>query len=291
MSKSVRAPVDQHNSGPFSIFCRLFAYLWALILLYPILYLVSLSLRRNSELTNPSIGLVPHHFDWSNYHQAFQLFSTFVVSIPTLMTNSAIVTGSAIVGTMVVAILASYAFATMEFRGRRIIFYTVLLGLVVPIPVMLIPEFITVQKYGLIGSRLSLILPYIAFGLPLPILILTAFFKQLPHELFEAARIDGASRLRVLIDHVLPLARPALSTCVIFLALLFWNEFALALVIIQNPALTTVPLGLASVEGKGGSPWQLIAAAMLITSIPVIVLFTAFQRQFIEGLVRGSVKG
>jgi raffinose/stachyose/melibiose transport system permease protein len=291
LSKTERAPADRHGLSPFAMLCRVFAYLWALILIYPILYLVSMSLRRGSELTNPAIGLIPHHFDWGNYHQAFQLFSTFVVSIPTLMMNSAIVTGSAIVGTMVAAILASYAFATMEFKGKRLIFYAILLGLVVPIPVMLIPEFITIQKYGLIGSRLSLILPYIAFGLPLPILILTAFFRELPRELFEAARIDGASRLRVLVDHVLPLARPALATCVIFLALLFWNEFALALTVIQNPALTTVPLGLASVEGKGSSPWQLIAAAMLITSVPVIVLFTAFQRQFIEGLVHGSVKG
>jgi raffinose/stachyose/melibiose transport system permease protein len=156
---------------------------------------------------------------------------------------------------------------------------------------MLIPEFITVRQYGLMGSRLSLILPYIAFGLPLPVLILTTFFREVPRELFEAARLDGASRFRVLIDHVLPISRPALATCVIFLALIFWNEFALALVIIQDPTLTTVALGLASVQGKGGNPWQLIAAAMLVTSLPVILLFTAFQRQFIEGLVQGSVKG
>jgi raffinose/stachyose/melibiose transport system permease protein len=291
LSSSARAPADRHGFEFFGVLCRVFAWVWALLLLYPILYIVSLSLRTSQDLNNAAFGLIPPRISWSNYSAAFRLFSQFVVPIPTLILNSVIVTGSAIVGTLVVSILAAYAFATMEFPGKRVIFYAILLGLIVPIPVMLIPEFITVKEYGLIGSRLSLILPYIAFGLPLPILILTAFFREVPKELYEAARIDGASRLRTLVDIVLPIARPAIATSVIFLALLFWNEFALALVIIQNPAITTVPLGLASVQGKGGSPWQLIAAAMLVTSIPVVVLFISFQKQFIEGLVQGSVKG
>jgi raffinose/stachyose/melibiose transport system permease protein len=288
---SARTPADRHGRELFGLFCRGFAYLWALLLLYPILYIVSLSLRRDSELTSARFSLIPKHFRWANYKDAFSLMSSFVVSIPTLLTNSTIVAGSAIVGTLIVSILASYAFATMSFRGKRLLFYLILLGLIVPIPVMLIPEFTTVREYGLIGSRLSLILPYIAFGLPLPILILTAFFKEVPRELLEAAEIDGASRFRALIGIVLPIARPALATCVIFLALLFWNEFPLALVIIQNPDLSTVPLGLANVQGKGFSPWELIAAVMLITSLPVVALFIAFQRQFIEGLLHGSLKG
>ncbi len=275
----------------FGVFCRGFAYLWALILLYPVLYLVSLSFRRNDELTEARFGVIPKHFRWANYDDAFGLMSSFVVSIPTLLINSAIVTTAAIVGTLVIAVLASYAFATMSFRGKRILFYLILLGLIVPIPVMLIPEFTVVREYGLIGSRLSLILPYIAFGLPLPILILTAFFREIPRELFEAAELDGASRSRALYDIVLPITRPALATCVIFLALVFWNEFPLALVMIQNPDLSTVPLGLANVQGKGFSPWELIAAVMLITSLPVVLLFIAFQRQFIEGLLHGSLKG
>ena len=285
------APIDRHGRDPFAVVCKAFAFLWAVLLVYPILYIVSLSLRPEASFTSATLGLIPNHFEWSNYSAAFSLFSQFVVSIPQLILNSAIVTGSAIVGTLVISTLAAYAFATMEFRGKRLIFYIVLLGLIVPIPVMLIPEFITVRTYGLIGSRLSLILPYMAFGLPLPLLILTTFFKEIPKELYEAATLDGASRFRRLIDIVLPIARPALATSVIFLALLFWNEFALALVIIQNPSITTVPLGLASVQGKGGNPWPLIAAAMLITSLPVVALFLAFQRQFIEGLARGSVKG
>jgi raffinose/stachyose/melibiose transport system permease protein len=286
-----RAPADRHGLEPFGLICRAFAFLWAVLLLYPVAYIVSLSLRRNDELTEAVGGLIPRHIRWENYPDAFTLMSQFVVSIPTLLMNSALVTGSAIIGTLVISILAAYAFATMEFAGKRLLFFIILLGLIVPIPVMLIPEFLTMKEYGLIGSRASLILPYIAFGLPLPILILTTFFKEVPREIFEAAEIDGASRFRVLTGIVLPLARPALATCVIFLALLFWNEFPLALVLIQDPELSTVPLGLANVRGKGFSPWELIAAVMLITSLPVIALFIAFQRQFIEGLVHGSVKG
>jgi ABC-type glycerol-3-phosphate transport system permease component len=263
---------------------------WAVILLYPILFILAMSVSNGNEVNNLPAWLVPAHVIWDNYVQVFKFFSG-VVPIPTLLGNSAIVTSSAIVGTMVIAILVSYAFATMSFPGKRIVFYTILLGLIVPIPAMLIPEFITIKTYGLIGTRWSLILPYIAFGLPLPTLILTAFFKELPKELYEAAAIDGTPRWKVLWRIVLPLARPALGTCVIYLGLQFWNEFSLALVVIQNPALTTVPLGLASVQGHGISPWQLVAAGVVVTSLPIVVLFLIFQRQFIEGLMRGSVKG
>ena len=279
------------RASAFDLFCRSFTYLWALILIYPILFIVSLSLRRREELTEAIFGVVPPHLKWSNYVDAFSLMKRFVVPIPTLMMNSAIVSIGAVLGALAIAILAAYAFATMEFRGKRILFYILLLGLIVPIPMMLIPEFLTVKAYGLAGSRLSLVLPYVAFGLPLPILILTAFFKAIPKELFEAAHVDGASHMRILVSVVLPVSRPALATCAILLGLTFWNEFPLALVLIHDPDLTTVPLGLAGVKGKGFSPWELIAAVMLITSIPVVAAFTAFQRQFIEGLVQGSLKG
>jgi raffinose/stachyose/melibiose transport system permease protein len=275
----------------FDLFCHVFTYGWALILLYPILFIVSLSLRRREELTSAALGLIPHHVRWENYADAFTMMARFVVPIPTLMMNSAIVVAAAVLGALAIAILAAYAFAVIEFPGKRGLLYIVLLGLIVPIPMMLIPEFIAVKTYGLIGSRFSLILPYIAFGLPLPILILTTYFKEIPKELLEAARIDGASHLRILSSVVLPLSRPALATCTIFLALMLWNEFPLALVIIHDPNLLTVPVGLASVKGKGFSPWEIVAAVMLITSIPVIAVFIAFQRQFIEGLVRGSLKG
>lgn len=288
-----RAPIVPGGGrlGPFDLFCRLFTYGWALILAYPMLFILSLSLRRREEITDAAFGLVPQHLRWENYLDAFTMMARYVVPVPTLMMNSAIVVGAAMLGSMAIAVLAAYAFAVLEFPGRRPLFYIVLLGLIVPIPMMLIPEFIAVKSYGLIGSRLSLILPYIAFGMSLPILILTTYFKTVPKELFEAARIDGATHLGVLLRVVLPISRPALATCAIFLGLTLWNEFPLALVIVHDPHLVTVPVGLASVKGKGFSPWEVIAAVMLITSLPVIALFTAFQRQFIEGLVQGSVKG
>lgn len=274
----------------FKFFCIGFTLLWGVILLYPVLYIISLSLRRSEELNIARFGVLPKHVRWTNYSDAFSLMSTYVVSIPKLMLNSTIVTGSAVLATLTAALLASYAFARLRFRGRRPLFYTLLLGLIVPVPVMLIPEFITIREYGLIGSRLSLILPYIAFGLPLPILILTAFIKRLPNEVFEAARLDGASHFRMLKRIVVPLSLPAIATCSIFLVLIYWNEFPLALVLIQNPDLTTVPLALGSVQGKGFTPWEQIAAVMLITSLPVVLLFIAFQRQYTEGLVSGALK-
>jgi raffinose/stachyose/melibiose transport system permease protein len=282
---------DSGRPAAFDVFCYTFTYAWALILLYPVIFVISLSLRRREELTDAIFGVIPLHFRWANYIDAFSLMGRYVVPIPTLMMNSAIATSAATLGALTIAVLAAYAFAVIEFPGKRALFSVVLLGLIVPIPMMLIPEFMAVKTYGLIGSRFSLILPYTAFGFPLPILILTTYFKSIPKELFEAAHIDGASHLRIIRSVVLPISRPALATCAIFLGLTFWNEFPLALVIVHDPNLITVPVGLASVKGKGTSPWEIIAAVMLITSVPVIGLFTAFQRQFIEGLVRGSVKG
>ena len=227
------------------------------------MFIVSLSLRRREELTDATFGLIPFHIQWANYIDAFSLMARYVVPIPILMMNSALATASAVFGALAISVLAAYAFAVIEFRGKRILFYIILLGLIVPIPMMLIPEFITVKAYGLIGSRLSLILPYTAFGLPLPILILTTYFKAIPKELFEAAQIDGASHLRVLGSVVLPMSRPALATCAIFLGLTFWNEFPLSLVIIHDPDLedlvTTIHTVASELTAKGFGP-QLLAA-------------------------------
>jgi raffinose/stachyose/melibiose transport system permease protein len=264
---------------------------WFVIIVVPLLYMVSLSLRRSDELNEANFLLIPKHLEFDNYSRAFAFMRDNVVSIPLIMANSATVTTCAMIGALVAATLASYAFATLRFRGKRLTFYVLLLGLIVPIPVMLIPEFMTVRVYGLIGSRWSLILPYTAFGLPMPILILTAFFKELPQEIYDAAKIDGCSHFSLLWRIALPLARPALVTCVIFLSLQFWNEFSLALVIIQNTDLTTIPLAIAQMQGKGFTPWELMAAVMLMTSLPIVAIFTLFQRRLIEGLSHGALKG
>ena len=276
---------------PVGLAFRAFTLFWFVLIVVPFLYMVSLSLRRSDELNEANFLLIPRHLALDNYSKAFAFMHDNVVSIPVIMTNSTIVTACATTGALLVATLASYAFATFGFRGKKLIFYVLLLGLIVPIPVMLIPEFITVRVYGLIGSRWSLILPYMAFGLPMPILILTAFFKELPQEIYDAAKIDGCTHFALLVRIAVPLARPALVTCVIFLVLQFWNEFSLALVIIQNTALTTIPLAIAQMQGKGFTPWELMAAVMLITSLPVVAIFSVFQRRLIEGLSAGALKG
>lgn len=293
MSRRSRAPAFRiRRNDPFALLCGAFLTVWLLVVAYPLLFVVSYSLRRADELSlDRFAGLVPVHVRWANYPDAFDLVAGSLISIPRIVLNSAIVTAGAIAIALAAAVLAAYAFSIVPFRGRRIVFYLLLMALIVPIPVMLIPEFLTVKQYGLIGSRLSLILPYAAFGLPLPILVLTTFFREIPAEILEAATLDGASRLRTLRSIILPLSRPALATCVIFLTLMYWNEFPLALVMVQDASLTTVPLAIAGLQSRGVAAWELIAAAIMVMSIPVIALFVAFQRQFIEGLAQGSVKG
>jgi raffinose/stachyose/melibiose transport system permease protein len=293
LSRRSKSPAFRFRwNDPFALLCGAFLAAWLLVIAYPLLFVLSYSLRRADELSlDRFAGVVPVHFRWSNYPDAFDLMSTALIPIPRIVLNSAIVTVGAIVLALFVSILAAFAFSTIPFRGRRFVFYLLLMALIVPIPVMLIPEFLTVKEYGLIGSRLSLILPYAAFGLPLPILVLTTFFREVPAEILEAATLDGASRLRTLWSVMLPLSRPAIATSVIFLTLMYWNEFPLALVMVQDSSLTTVPLAIAGVQSRGTAAWELIAAAIVVMSIPVVALFVAFQRQFIEGLAQGSVKG
>ena len=244
--------------------------MWLLVVAYPLLFVVSYSLRRADELSlDRFAGLMPVHVRWANYPDAFDLMACSLISIPRIVLNSAIVTASAIAIALAVAVFGCVCVLDIPFRGRRIVFYLLLMALIVPIPVMLIPEFLTVKQYGLIGSRLSLILPYAAFGLPLPILILTTFFREIPAEILEAATLDGATRMRTLRSVILPLSRPALATCVIFLILMYWNEFPLALVMVQDASLTTVPLAIAGVQSRGAAAWELIAAAIMVMRFPL----------------------
>jgi ABC-type glycerol-3-phosphate transport system permease component len=274
----------------FSIASLLLLLLWVILTIVPALRLFGLSLRSPDSSSENYLYLIPREMTLSNFVNAFPFLDAYTVSLPRAFLNSAIYTLVGVAGAMIVSILASFAFATMDFIGKRLLFTILMLGLIVPISAMLLPEYITVGVLGLRNTYWSLILPYIAFSMALPTMILTSFFKEIPHELYDAAKIDGCSSLQFLVTIGIPLAKPALATSIIWQFIYLWNEFPLALVLLIKEDLYNLPVAVMAMMTARNSPWHLISAVMIMATVPVLFTFILFQNYFIEGLTEGALK-
>jgi raffinose/stachyose/melibiose transport system permease protein len=205
--------------------------------------------------------------------------------------NSAVITAASIAITVSVSALASYAFARMKFRGGKLAFTYIISGMMVSIYTIIIPLYLYVKSAGLMNTRASLVLVYSATSIPFSVYFLTMFFRTVPLELEHAARIDGCSRLGTLLRIVVPVARPSFSALIIFLFAGFWNEFYLALIFISNVARRTVPLGLMYFADQYSTDFSGQISAVVIASIPIIVIYFLLQKQFIRGITAGALKG
>jgi len=263
---------------------------WAVLLIAlilsigPGLYLISLSLMDTPQIFGGRVLAWPIHPE--NYPQAW-----IVTRIGQLYWNSIYISGISTAITVAISALAGYGLGRIEFFGKRIVYALILVGLTIPLQIALIPLFANLKTLGLLNTPLALIGPYTGFGLAFGTYIMKGFFEELPRELEEAARIDGAGDLRIFATIMLPLTRPALATISIFLFLQNWNEFLFALTFITEESRRTLPTGiysLISTEFYGNYP--LLAAGLVLFSLPVLVLYFIFQQQFIEGLTAGALK-
>jgi len=281
--------------GPFigKIFSRLYIIISLLIILVPLLWMFSISFRKAGEITESRFLFIPKTIDLSNFSTAIQWATWRGYPFTLLYKNSTIITGSAILLTLIIATVAGYAFAKFKFKGQTAIFFGIMLGLMLPIQVILIPIFVFSKYTHLLNTYFSLILPYTAFGLPISIFVMRQFFYSISNELIEAARIDGATEFGIFLRIALPISRPALATVIIVLFLQNWNEFILARVLLMKEKLYTFPVALSTlVSGEGRSmPWGTYSAVVFISIIPIIVVFIIFQNWFIKGLTAGSIKG
>ena len=256
-----------------------------LLVVAPCYFLVLGSFKSVEEFFSSPFGL-PQHFGLSNYRQAWN-----EADVSTTITNSVIVTGSAVLVSTAFSCLASYAIARLPFRGGtfwRLVFVG---GLIVPVQLIMIAEFIILRWLGILGSLFSLIVVYSTFGIPLGVLVLVGFFQALPRELSEAAVIDGAGHLQTFLLIVLPLARAPIFTVIILNGVWMWNDFFIALVLATKPTLATLPLGILNFFGVYSTDWGLIFASVVIAALPVVVLYLLMTKRFIAGLTAGSVKG
>ena len=279
--------------GPvFYILTRIVILFFMIIIIFPLLYTLSLSVRSPDTVYSARYFLIPYEFSLQNYYDAFfYAEERLKVSFPRMFLNSIIVTTSSVFLIISLSIFAAFSFSHLRFPMKESLYNVMIASVAMPAQVLLIPLFYLLIYFGIINTYTAVILAYAGFLIPIGILILRMFFEQIPGELTEAGIVDGASDFQLLMRILLPLAKPAIATCVILLFLDTWNEFIYAMIFMQDPTIHTVPVGLAKI---GTSRYHInigtYSASVMITIIPVMLIFAIFQRWFIAGMTMGALK-
>jgi multiple sugar transport system permease protein len=257
----------------------------ALYCLAPFFWFILTSFKSPAELTAIPPKLIP------SFHVGFYRSALQNYGLLRYIVNSAIVAGAATLVTIAIGALAAYPMARFRLRWTNI--YLLMLLAVAMFPQIAIagPIWSILDRLGWLNTYHGLVAAYVALSLPLAIWILTTFFREVPGEIEEAALIDGCSRLQALYRVVLPLAAPGILTASLLVFIYAWNEFFFALIIVTDPDLHTLPVGIALFPGEYTMPWGEIAAASTLATIPLILLTLIFQRGIVRGLSAGAVKG
>jgi multiple sugar transport system permease protein len=255
----------------------------AVVMVTPLAWMVMTSIQTPTEARHfPPV--LPSGIHWQNYSDAIHAapFGRFFL-------NSFLVTGAAVLGNLVLCSLAGYAFARFRFFGRDVLFVILLATLMIPFQVVMIPIFLIMRHLGLVDSLGALILPNLVT--PFGIFLMRQFFRTLPIELEEAARIDGCSRLGTLVRIVLPLSGPALATLAVISFLWNWNDFLWPLVVIQSENHMTLQLGLSTFQGAHSTAWTLLMAGNVLAVLPMLIVFLLAQRHFVDSIASAGIKG
>jgi ABC-type glycerol-3-phosphate transport system permease component len=275
--------IDRYSHPLWRMGISAFLVLSAMLAMAPIVWIVGLALRTGADVYSRSV--IPTTFRPQNFLDAWDQFG-----MGPLLINSTLVTLASVAVAVSLSVLAAYGFARLKFRGSEVVFVLILLGLMIPPAALIIPLFVEIRTLGLYDTHVGLSLVYVSFGLPLSILILRSFFAGIPRELLEAARIDGASERWILWDVVVPLAKAPIATVAILLFLFCWNDYFLALVLLRDAGTYTLPVGIAQFIGQYSTPYELVAAAVIIAAVPVFILYLILHRQFEQGVAEGAVK-
>lgn len=256
----------------------------AIVALFPMLWMLSVSLMQPGNASVLPPPLLPVHATLHNYQELF-----LRAGMGRYLLNSLSVSTAITVLSLALNVMAGYAFAKLRFAGRDALFQSVVGMLAIPAQVAMLPLFLMLKPIGLVNSYGGVIVPAMAsaFG----IFLVRQYARGIPDELLEAARIDGAGELRIFMRIVLPLLKPVMVTLAIYTFLTAWNDFMWPLIVLTGQEHYTLPLGLASLAREHATDTELMMAGSVITVVPVLVLFLALQRYYLEGLLLGSVKG
>jgi ABC-type glycerol-3-phosphate transport system permease component len=230
--------------------------------------------------------LWPEDFIWDNYEYVLNS-----LHIGTHLFNTALVTVLTVLLIVTFSTMAGYSFAKIKFPGNNLIFLLFIASLTIPPQVTIIPLFIILKNMGLLNSHIGLISSYTGLGMAFSLFLMRAFFTTVPDALRESAIIDGASEFRVFLQIMVPLAKPGIATITIFQFVSIWNEFMYAATFIQKPALRTLQPAIRSLIGRYATNWGALCASMVIAVLPILITYLILQRQFIQGLTAGALKG
>ncbi|WP_138418152.1 carbohydrate ABC transporter permease [Aquibacillus sediminis] len=259
--------------------------LFALVNAYPILWMVINSFKTSQDFANNQFGL-PKEFTLENYFSAWQ-----TANLGTLFTNSIFIVVTATALTVLIGAIASYFLSRFTFKMNKFVYTFFIFGMLIPIHSTLVPMFILMRNIGLLNTPITLIFPYIAFHLPITIFILTSFMKAFPKDIEESAIMDGCGIFRVFWSIILPMSRPALATVLILNFIYNWNEFSFALVLINDPELQTLPLGLASFAGQFTTNYGAQMAGLTMSLVPILAFYLFLEKDIVKGMTAGAVKG
>jgi raffinose/stachyose/melibiose transport system permease protein len=255
----------------------------AVIWFAPIIMLIFTALKSAGDFAMRGALAIPKSIAWSNFSNAWD------TGVKSYFWNSVIVTSIKVPLAVIIEAMAAFALTHMPFKWANKVFTFILIGLIVPIQMALVPLTLLMNFLNLIDTRTGLILLYIGFGVPFGVLVMRGFFRTIPTALIEAAQIDGCSYFRMFFQIALPLALPAVLSLCILDGVATWNEFILALIFLRSDELRTLPLGLVNFSTQFSTEYNQLAAAVLISLVPVVLVFLFFQRYFVSGMA-GAVK-
>lgn len=264
---------------------NLFVTVFSVTCIFPIIWMIYSSLKTDQEFSLDILSL-PTEPQFQNYVKAIEegnIGSYFMNSMFNTVITVAIV--------LVIAFVTGYCISRFRFKGRTFIYYMFLAGMLIPIYALLIPIFVEFKTLGLLNQKFTLIIPYIAFALPTSVFLVESSIESVPIEVEEAACIDGSSFFNTLFQIVMPMCKPVLSTCAILTFLNTWNEFPLALVLIRSNSLKTMPIGLTNFVGAYTVNYPLMLSALVVSTLPVIIVYLLFYNQIMNGMTAGAVKG
>lgn len=293
MSKYVMTKVENKDGsskikkGTLGIFLNTLLILFSLTCIFPLVWMFYSSLKEKRAFNADIIGL-PSEPTLINYER---IMSNSDYHLGSSMLNSLRTTVISVALIVIFGFIVGYILARVRFKGNRLIYILFLMGMLIPIHSLLVPIYVVFKGAGLSNRWYTLIIPYVAFGLPIAVFLVEGFVKGIPAALEEAAAIDGSSFSRTLFQIIMPICRPIMTTVAIIQTFACWNEFSFALVLIKSQTLQTVPLAMTQFTGQFSSDYPKIMAAMLITMSPIVVLYFLFSKQIIKGMVAGAVKG
>lgn len=260
-------------------------FLGVAVVITPFLFMISTALKPQTYVFEIPPKLIPEEATGQNFIAALtkENFGGYFL-------NSVVVGASTTLTTIIISAMMAYAFARIDFPGRKALFYTLLLGMMVPSVMLIIPQFIMSKTLDTLDKRYGLVLIYTTMCIAQQTFLLKGYFSKVPKELEEAAFIDGAGRMKIFWKIIMPLSKPGLATVTIFTFLYSWDEFAFAHVSIQTITKRTLPIAIALFQSQYLTQWGLVFAASLISLVPVIAVFIIFQKYFVKGISTAGLK-